>query len=251
MELENLIENGNLIINFFGYFPKFHDSEIMSMTFETSKPGYDPTIVLSLLINERGQCFEIILEFINVVKNSMCNFSGQNSVYEMNFSKQEEYIKCVIDPNCGLSAEILCEKIRFVSLRINNTEHCFKVKMVCINNNNYKITSLKELQELFSRFDNVEYKEVAINGYNDTSLLVVMNKNNSMCLFFTDADGGDSYHIYNPNGNSEKYETFIISNGQADEYEEINLIDNQVAYDIIQYYFETGRRYGKVTWELD
>jgi hypothetical protein len=123
--------------------------------------------------------------------------------------------------------------------------------MVCINNDNYKITSLKELQELFARFDNVEYKEVTINGYNGTSLLVVMNKNNSMCLFFTDTDGGDSYHIYNPNGDPEKYETFIISNGQADEYEEINLIDNQVAYDIMQYYFETGRLYDKVTWELD
>jgi len=251
MKLENYIENGNLIEDFFGYFPKFHDSEIMSMNFETSKSRYYPTIILSISTRKQGKHCKIILEFINVVENDLCNFSNQNSIYELIFSKQEKYIKCVIDPNCGLSAEIICEKIRVVSLNIINMDHCFKVKTVRVNNEQYEVTSFKGFQELLVRFDNIEYKEIEINGYDDTSLLVVMNRSNSMCIYFTDSNGGDSYHIYNPNGNPEKYHTFIIPNGQADEYEEIMLIDNQTAYNVMLCYFETGTRYDKVTWELD
>lgn len=251
MVLENFIENGNLIEDFFGYFPKFHDCEIISMNFETSKSRYYPTIILSISITEQRKHCKIIFEFINVVENDLSGFSNQNSIYEMKFSKQEKNVKCVIDPNCGLSAEIICKKIRVVSLNISNIEHCFKIKIVRVNNDKYEITSSKEFQELFVRFENVEYKEVEINGYDNTSLLVVMNKNNSMCIYFTDSNGGNSYHIYNPNGDPGKYDTFIISNGQADEYEDVMLIDNQTAYNVMLCYFETGTRYDKVTWELD
>ena len=250
MELENIVENEKWIIDYFGYFPKFHDSEIEFMNFEISKSRYYPTITLSISTTEKEQDCKIILEFINVVENSACDFGNQNSIYEMNFSRQEKYVKCVIEPNCGLSAEILCEKIRVVSFNIDNAKQCFKVKTVRVNNNDYEVESLKKLQELFARFDNVEYKEFQVCGYDNTSLFVVMNKENSLCIYHTGTNE-DSYHIYNPNGNPEKYETFIISNGQADEYEEINLVDNQTAYSIIRCFFDTGTRYDKVIWELD
>ena len=96
MELENFIENVNLITDFFGYFPKFHDSEITSLNFEISNPGYYPAVTLSVLSKEKGKRCRIVLEFVNIADNCMEDFSNQNSVYEMNFSRQEDHINVLL-----------------------------------------------------------------------------------------------------------------------------------------------------------
>jgi len=127
----------------------------------------------------------------------------------------------------------------------------FNVDEIFVNNNKYEITSIEQLQHLFLKLENQNYKAFNFRGSDETSLLVIMNRNNSMCVYFTDRDGGDSYHIHNPKGDPDKYETFIISNGQADQYEESMLIDNMTAYDVMLFYFEKGKMFDKVLWEID
>jgi len=119
MNSESFIENSNIVVDFFGQFPKFHDSEILSLNFEISKTGYYPKMTLSLSTIHFGQRCEILFEFIDIESNDMDNFSNQNSIWEMNFSKHENGIKCVIEPNCGLSAEIFCKKVKVMSLKNN------------------------------------------------------------------------------------------------------------------------------------
>lgn len=119
-----------------------------------------------------------------------------------------------------------------------------------INNNKYSVVSIPQLVAIIKQYESVVYKEISLFD-DQTSLLVVMNKIHSLCVFFTDVNGGDSMHSFNPDGNNNNYDEFILSNGQRDEYSEDMLIDNEMAYQALYYYLEWGKAYDKITWVPD
>jgi len=61
----------------------------------------------------------IAVEFNEIIKNSFENFGNQNSVWEMNFEKQENVL-CTIEGNCGLSAELECKTVKIISVKMQS-----------------------------------------------------------------------------------------------------------------------------------
>jgi hypothetical protein len=119
-----------------------------------------------------------------------------------------------------------------------------------VNNNIHFVTSKEQLEDIFRQYEPVAYKEFSI-GNGKTSLLAVMNSRHTLCIYFRDMDGGESMHSFNPEGDKDKYDEFIISNGQRDEYSEDMLIDNRTAYEAIACYLESGKACDKIIWEDD
>jgi hypothetical protein len=107
------------------------------------------------------------------------------------------------------------------------------------------------LKEFLNQFKEIEYKEIELNGNNGTSLLIEMNKNKSLCIFWENMENDITYHSLNKNGKKEFYEEFIIPNEQKDIYEDIYLIENDKIYEIIEYYYNYGKRSKDITWEQD
>jgi hypothetical protein len=129
----------------------------------------------------------------------------------------------------------------------------FSVKSMTININGniYEKSIQDNLYEFLDKFEDIEYKEITLDGNNGTSLLIEMNGNKSLCIFFEDSEKDIIYHSLNKNGEEDFYEEFIIPNGQKDIYEDIYLIENERIYEIIEYYYKNGTRSENILWEED
>jgi hypothetical protein len=130
-------------------------------------------------------------------------------------------------------------------------ENVFLIKFIKINGENYEMPLIEALNDFLQQFDNFEFKEIMIDGNNDTSLLIEMNKNKSLCVFWESIEQGISWHSLSKNGQKGIYETFIIPNGQVDEYEDIYLIENNEIFKIIEHYYKYGTRSKDIVWEED
>ncbi|MDR3057021.1 MAG: hypothetical protein LBU84_02645 [Prevotella sp.] len=119
-----------------------------------------------------------------------------------------------------------------------------------VNNDDHSVTSKNELESILKLYESVTYREFSISN-GKTWLLVVMNEKHSLCIYFKDIDGGESMHSFNQEGSKNEYDKFIISNGQMDEYSEDMLIGNELAYQAIIHYFESGGAYDKIMWVDD
>lgn len=130
-------------------------------------------------------------------------------------------------------------------------ENNFIITDIKINDKYYEIPLINKLNEFLKQFENMEYKEIVIDGNNKTSMIILMNKQKSMCVFFKDIEHGISYHSLNGNGKQNIYEKFILSNRQLDEYEDIYLIENEKIGSVIEYYFENGIISENIVWKED
>jgi hypothetical protein len=122
---------------------------------------------------------------------------------------------------------------------------------VNIKGNIYEKPVENSLEYFLEQFKEVEYKEITLEGNNNSSLLIEMNKNKSLCIFWEDIEKDVTYHSLNKNGKKEFYEEFIIPNGQKDIYEDIYLIENDKIYEIIEHYYNHGTRSKIILWEQD
>jgi hypothetical protein len=127
----------------------------------------------------------------------------------------------------------------------------FSIKSIKINEKNYNIPSPDKLKYFFDQLNNIEYKEIDFEGNNNSSLLIVMNKNKSLCIFWENIEEDITYHSLNKNGKKGITEKFIISNGQEDEYDDIYLIENEKIYKVIEDYYINGIRSESIYWEKD
>jgi hypothetical protein len=127
----------------------------------------------------------------------------------------------------------------------------FRINAIIINGKNHKVPLINELSEFLKQFESIEYKEIVIDGNNKTSMIILMNKQKSMCVFFKDIEHGISFHSLNKNGKQNIYEKFILSNGQLDKYEDRYLIENEIIGSVIEYYFENGNMSENILWEED
>ena len=121
------ITNAEIVLEHFGYWPRFHDAEIAKVTFE-SHSGYWPlvTFVISAFevtkeVDERGyykltkQC-DIEFHFTGVEEIEFDYFSHQNVLMSLDFEESGSFIKATFNPSVGLDAVIFSEGVSVVSL---------------------------------------------------------------------------------------------------------------------------------------
>src|SRR4030095_16739057 len=95
------IENSDLVVNHFGYWPKFHDSEVMEMQLYRNYPG-EPFMNLKLYafeatpeMNDQGyhklikQCV-IEFEFMGISDNYFTDFNFQNAIFELIIEEKDD-----------------------------------------------------------------------------------------------------------------------------------------------------------------
>jgi hypothetical protein len=117
------IENSHLVVNHFGYWPKFHDSEVMEFTLHRNYPD-DPFMELKLYAfessaeqNEQGfnkltkQCV-IDFEFRGITDNYFTDFNQQNTIVELIIEDLEDYFDVQFVPSDGMEGTISCTAIR-------------------------------------------------------------------------------------------------------------------------------------------
>lgn len=116
------IENTEAIIRHFGYWPSFHDSEIVSLHFERGSPGWWPVISLKLYAFEMtselvGKYYKLVkhclidFEFHEVVDNEIDSFNHQNVLMSLSFAQDGKLIVCTIDPAHGVGGSITAQVV--------------------------------------------------------------------------------------------------------------------------------------------
>jgi hypothetical protein len=60
----------------------------------------------------------------------------------------------------------------------------FSINSIKINGKNYAKPLVEELNNFLGQFNNIEHKEISIDGNNGTTMLIQMNKNKTLCIFW-------------------------------------------------------------------
>ena len=121
------IINAEIIREHFGYWPGFHDAEIVRVTLEAN-PGYWPSAIVVIdafettkEVDEEGyykqvkQC-DIELQFTDIQEMTFNYFGHQNVIFNLTFEEIGDFIKCTFDPSVGLDAVIIAERVLVKSL---------------------------------------------------------------------------------------------------------------------------------------
>ena len=121
------ITNHEAVIQCFGYWPSFHDAEVLKVTFEANS-GYGASVTFLLetheFVNEldsRGYYKQvnncrIELNFTGINEMHFEDFSHQNIIFGLEFKEAGECIECAFDSSVGLVASILAEEAIVLSL---------------------------------------------------------------------------------------------------------------------------------------
>jgi len=127
-EEEKEITDAKIVMNHFGYWPSFHDAEVISIKFErpwdTSNSSATLTVYAFEATDELDDenffqlikhcCIEI--EFIGMTMNSMDGFNHQNVVGGLNFGREGKYLFCKIDSTFGVDGYIEAKEIKIKRL---------------------------------------------------------------------------------------------------------------------------------------
>ncbi|WP_181163769.1 Imm50 family immunity protein [Pontibacter mangrovi] len=127
MEFKEEIENANLILNHFGYWPSFHDSEIISLKFERNLEEGKPTVEMKVyafemtdkVVNRYFKRFKhciIDFKFVDLQKSEMDGFNHQNAVDGLNFEKDGDNLICEINAAYGVDGLLSAKTIQVVKL---------------------------------------------------------------------------------------------------------------------------------------
>jgi len=128
-EEEKHIKNSKIVIAHFGYWPTFHDSEIILIKFERTWDKDDSSIQMRVYAFEmtdklKGQHFELVkhcmvdFEFIGINENEVDGFNHQNAVQGLEFGREGEYLFCKIDPAYGVEGFIQAKEIKVTNLEL-------------------------------------------------------------------------------------------------------------------------------------
>lgn len=121
-----MIENFQIIENFFGYAPNFHDSEIKGIQFDINRAFLELTFYMFEVtsdIDEKGnykiqkQCLAK-LNFEKISEIELDNLGIQNVIFDLLFTKVAEGIKTFIESSCGLNGHIVSSKVSVSDLKI-------------------------------------------------------------------------------------------------------------------------------------
>jgi hypothetical protein len=128
-ELENpalaLIVNAEVVRQFFGHWPSFHDAEISKVTFEAN-PGYWPSATFTInvcAITQEGQdglkrfkhC-AIELQFTGIQELEFDYFGHQNVIFNLVVEESGSNLKCIFESSVGLDALIVAREVHVLRL---------------------------------------------------------------------------------------------------------------------------------------
>lgn len=140
-EPESFIKNSQLLTGLFGYWPDFHDAEILTLTLSVGCaqpwiPGCEsPFMDMRVrLCDWNGKTADTLIEmqFTRVQKIEFSNFSYQNSVSELVFELKSrqfsdgrgglsvpfDFICMEIFANCGVAGSLECGAVEVISISI-------------------------------------------------------------------------------------------------------------------------------------
>lgn len=121
------IVNHEVVIQRFGYWPSFHDAEVLKVTFE-AHPVYRATVTFLIetheFINEldlRGYYKQvnncrIELSFTGIHKMYFEDFGHQNVIFDLELKEVGNFIECTVGSSVGLVASIKAEEAFVLSL---------------------------------------------------------------------------------------------------------------------------------------
>lgn len=107
----------------FGYWPSFHDAEVISIKFERPWDISFPSATLTVYAFEATDelddenFFKLIkhcsieIEFVGVTVNSMDGFNHQNVVGSLNFGRKDNNLYCQVDATFGVDGYIEAKEI--------------------------------------------------------------------------------------------------------------------------------------------
>jgi hypothetical protein len=141
MDITERIAGSDKLVAVFGYWPSFHDAEVLSMKLDRQPggDGYGPTLEAIVhtfeITNEVGPdgCYVVRhhvlvhLRFHDVVELRLEGFNNQNALFGLRFSdlreRQWEQIKFEVrfDSAHGVDASFQCHAVEVVSVTPYNT----------------------------------------------------------------------------------------------------------------------------------
>ncbi len=126
-ELVNSIEHADVILNHFGYWPSFHDAEVVSLHFDRNFREGLPRLWIQVYAFEmtdtvKAGYYQLVkhclinFEFEGVVESEVDGFNHQNAVYGIEFGIEGSLLTCTIDPAYGIKGFISARKIKVKNL---------------------------------------------------------------------------------------------------------------------------------------
>lgn len=125
---ETYIENSKLVTRFFGCWPDFHFSEVISIFLDRNYPLI-PKILMRFYAftgtskvdnngdpKEKKHCL-IDMDFTGVLESEMIHFNNINRLESICFEKKQDVIICTLSPVNGVKAVIIAEKISVRQIR--------------------------------------------------------------------------------------------------------------------------------------
>tara|TARA_R110002096_G_scaffold71768_1_gene171150 strand:+ start:70 stop:474 length:405 start_codon:yes stop_codon:yes gene_type:complete len=124
---ENEIENARLVTDHFGYWPSFHDSEILTLRFHRDLDKSLDSMEMRVYAFEMtdkviGNHYELIkhcfvdFEFIGLEDNEIDGFNHQNAMSGLNFGRRDDFLFCELSSAYGVDGYIEARKIRINKL---------------------------------------------------------------------------------------------------------------------------------------
>ena len=121
------ISNAEAVYQHFGYWPDFHDAEIIKVTFE-SHPGYRATVTFTLAAfemtsetDEKGfyklvkHC-KVEFLFTGIREMEFDYFGHQNVIFDLVFEEHNGAIQGTFNSSVGLDAVVVAEEVAVLNL---------------------------------------------------------------------------------------------------------------------------------------
>jgi hypothetical protein len=121
------VVNSEILFEHFGYWPDFHDAEVMKVTFE-ALPTWRAAVTFTIntfemtsKVNEKGyfdltkKC-QIEVQLTGIKHLDFNYFSHQNVLFEFWFEEQGSDIKAVFSSSVGMEATVVAEEALILSL---------------------------------------------------------------------------------------------------------------------------------------
>lgn len=110
------IENHQLVKNHFGYWPEFHDAEIIRICCDRNLDTMIPTVGIKLYVKEKQKHCIIDFEMIGIKEIEIEGFNYQNIVFGIDFGEENGFLTVDINPTFGVSGYISAKRVKVTNL---------------------------------------------------------------------------------------------------------------------------------------